>query len=184
MTKSFIVKKGQTHAHMFSIYFFFLSVLTSVFAVGSASDSSSGNTGSSSSSTAGSGGSYGLGEGPSAKPDPLRKAKSLIHKERYTEAYNLLATLKTPEIEDDRQNLMGFTARKSGDYATAKKHYTAALELSPKHLGALEYQGELFIALGDLDSAAQNLEKIKSICWLYCKEKKMLTNALKKARAN
>ena len=79
---------------------------------------------------------------------------------------------------------MGFTARKSGDYTTAKKHYTAALELSPKHLGALEYQGELFIALGDLDSAAQNLEKIKSICWLYCKEKKMLTNALKKAGAN
>jgi len=42
-----------------------------------------------------------------------------------------------------------------------KKHYTAALELTPKHLGALEYQGELFIALGDLESAAQNLEKNK-----------------------
>ena len=114
----------------------------------------------------------------------MLKVKRLISKERYTDAYKLLAKLKTPEIEDDRQNLMGFTARKSGDYATAKKHYTAALELSPKHLGALEYQGELFIALGDLDSAAQNLEKIKSICWLYCKEKKMLTNALKEARAN
>ena len=79
---------------------------------------------------------------------------------------------------------MGFTARKSGDYASAKKHYTPALELTPKHLGALEYQGELFIALGDLESAAQNLEKIRSICWVYCKEKKMLTNALKKAIAN
>ena len=168
----------------FLFIFFVLSVSTSAFAAGSGSDSSGGSTGSSSSSTAGSGGSYGGGEDPSAKPDPLGKAKSLIHKEQYTEAYKLLATLKTPEIEDDRQNLMGFTARKSGDYATAKKHYTAALELSPKHLGALEYQGELFIALGDLDSAAQNLEKIKSICWLYCKEKKMITNALKKARAN
>lgn len=157
--------------------FWFLSISASVFAAGSSSDSSS-------SSTGGAESSYGGSEGPTAKTDPLLKAKRLISKERYTDAYKLLATLKTPEIEDDRQNLMGFTARKSGDYATAKKHYTAALELSPKHLGALEYQGELFIALGDLDGAAQNLEKIKSICWLYCKEKTMLKNALKKARAN
>ena len=94
----------------FLFIFFFLSVSTSVFAAGSGSDSSGGSTGSSSSSTAGSGGSYGGGEDPSAKPDPLGKAKSLIHKEQYTEAYKLLATLKTAEIEDDRQNLMGFTA--------------------------------------------------------------------------
>tara|TARA_B110000046_G_scaffold14304_2_gene13888 strand:- start:12855 stop:13358 length:504 start_codon:yes stop_codon:yes gene_type:complete len=159
--------------------FWFLSISASVFAAGSSSDSSSSSTGGAESSYGGGG-----SEGPTAKTDPLLKAKRLISKERYTDAYKLLATLKTPEIEDDRQNLMGFTARKSGDYATAKKHYMAALELSPKHLGALEYQGELFIALGDLDGAAQNLEKIKSICWLYCKEKTMLKNALKKARAN
>ena len=147
-----------------------------MFAAGSSSDSSSSSTGGAESSYGGGG-----SEVPTAKTDPLLKAKRLISKERYTDAYKLLATLKTPEIEDDRQNLMRFTARKSGDYATAKKHYEAALELSPKHLGALEYQGELFIALGDLDGAAQNLEKIKSIFWLYYKEKTKLKNALKKA---
>ena len=161
----------------FLLIFFFLSISASVFAAGGGSDSSSDSAGGSESS-------YGGSDDSSPKPDPLRKAKSLIYKKRYTEAYNLLATLKTPEVEDDRQNLMGFTARKSGDFATAEKHYTAALNISPDHLGALEYQGELFIALGDLDRAAENLEKIKSICWFYCREKQMLTNALKKAQGN
>ena len=168
------------------IMIFFLYVSAPVYAAGSDSGSSSSGSGESSGSTGGSDSSYGGGggEGPTAKPDPLRPAKNLIYKKRYTEAYKLLAALKAPEIEDDRQNLLGFTARKSGDYKTAKKHYSAALEISPKHIGALEYQGELFIALGDLESASQNLEKLKSICWLYCKEKKMLADALKKARAN
>ena len=168
------------------IMIFFLYVSAPVYAAGSDSGSSSSGSGASSGSTGGSDSSYGGGggEGPTAKPDPLRPAKNLIYKKRYTEAYKLLAALKAPEIEDDRQNLLGFTARKSGDYKTAKKHYSAALEISPKHIGALEYQGELFIALGDLESASQNLEKLKSICWLYCKEKKMLADALKKARAN
>jgi tetratricopeptide (TPR) repeat protein len=164
---------------LFVFIFCFLSISASAFGAGSDSNSSSSSASGGESSYGGGG-----GEGPTTKPDPLRKVKRLIYQERYSEAYNLLGALITPEIEDDRQNLMGFTARKSGDYSTAKKHYAAALKLSPKHVGALEYQGELFIALGDLDSAAQNLEKIKSICWLYCKEKKMLTDALKKARAN
>ena len=163
----------------FVLILFFLSASAPAYAAGS-------DSGSSSNSAGGGDSSYGSGgdEGSTPQTDPLYRVKRLIYKEKYAEAYVLLSGLKTPKIEDDRQNLMGFTARKSGDFSTAKKHYASALKLSPKHLGALEYQGELFIALGDFDSAIQNLEKIKSICWLGCKEKRMLTKALKKAGFN
>jgi tetratricopeptide (TPR) repeat protein len=164
---------------LFPFVLYFLLISNSVNAAGS-------NSGSPTSSTSSAENSYGSDGGAdlNAKVDPLRKAKRLIYKEKYAEAYILLSTLETPKIEDDRQNLMGFTARKSGDYGAAKKHYAAALKITPKHVGALEYQGELFITLGDLNEAEQNLKKINSICWLYCKEKKMLENALKEARKN
>ena len=60
--------------------FWFLSISTSVFAAGSSSDSSSSSTGGAESSYGGGG-----SEGPTAKTDPLLKAKRLISKERYTD---------------------------------------------------------------------------------------------------
>jgi len=45
----------------------------------------------------------------------------------------------------------------------------------------LEYQGELYLQLGEIDKAKQNLERIKQICWLVCKEKKMLEKAIEVA---
>ena len=42
--------------------------------------------------------------------------------------------------------------------------YAKALKLDPKHTGALEYQGVLFIKLNQIDKAKANLALIKSIC--------------------
>ena len=39
-----------------------------------------------------------------------------------------------------------------------------ALKLDPKHTGALEYQGVLFIKLNQIDKAKANLALIKTIC--------------------
>ena len=62
--------------------------------------------------------------------------------------------------------------------------YNKALEINPKHKGALEYQGELFLQLGKLTDAKQNLEKIQRICWLPCSEEKQLEEAIKLALQN
>jgi len=35
----------------------------------------------------------------------------------------------------------------------AASYYNTALTIDPKHIGALEYQGELFIQLGDIEKA-------------------------------
>ena len=45
-----------------------------------------------------------------------------------------------------------------------------ALKIDSKHLGALEYQGELFMILKKTSSAKSNLAKIKAICGTSCEE--------------
>ena len=44
----------------------------------------------------------------------------------------------------------GFASRKLGDYAASEVAYDKALAIDPKHKGALEYKGELFLTLGNL----------------------------------
>ena len=80
----------------------------------------------------------------------------------------------------DIQNLLGFSYRKSGNLDEAAKHYDKALGLNPKHKGALEYQGELFLMLGDKAAAEDNLEKLDKICWLGCEELAELRTAIEK----
>ena len=60
-------------------------------------------------------------------------------------------------------------------------HYEQALEINPKHLGALEYQGELYIALGEVEKAKANLTKIDDICWTECSELRELKKAIEQA---
>ena len=86
--------------------------------------------------------------------------------------------------EADRLNLLGFTARKSGNLTAAADFYEQALALNPRHTGALEYQGELFIQLGKIELAKANLEKIDKICWLPCNAERDLKKAIEKSTAN
>ena len=51
--------------------------------------------------------------------------------------------------------------RKNGQLDKAGFHYEQALRLDPKHKGALEYQGELFLMLKDKASAEANYERLK-----------------------
>ena len=103
--------------------------------------------------------------------------------EKFVEAHESLKFIRvpTPSKEADKYNLLGFTARKSGDLNSAAEYYRKALEINPKHIQALEYQGELYLQQGEIEKAKKNLEKIKTICWLICKEKKMLEEAIKLA---
>ena len=46
---------------------------------------------------------------------------------------------------------------------------TIALALNPRHTGALEYQGELFIQLGKIELAKANLAKTRFVAALQCR---------------
>ena len=116
--------------------------------------------------------------------DPFAAVYQLIEEKKFAEAHKALENLNVPTKQADKFNLLGFTARKSGDLEKAGSYYKRALEINPKHVRALEYQGELFLQVGKLADAKQNLEKIQRICWLPCDEEKQLEEAIKLALKN
>jgi tetratricopeptide (TPR) repeat protein len=92
-------------------------------------------------------------------------AKAAIDSEDYAGALPLLDKLTSDEPDNaDAWNLRGFANRKLGNMDEAAKSYAVALKINPGHLGALEYQGEMFVQLGEVDKAKANLETLKGLC--------------------
>ncbi len=122
---------------------------------------------------------------PYAPTSRFNEINKLIKLEKYAEAHKMLKGLKKINTDEaDRLNLLGFTARKSGNLTAAGDFYEQALAINPRHTGALEYQGELFIQLGKIELAKANLEKIDKICWLPCNAERDLKKAIEKSTAN
>ncbi len=118
---------------------------------------------------------------PTAAPDKLAPVRVQIAQKNWVAA---IAALK--DVNDtgnaDWNNLMGFTLRKAPtpDFAGAEKFYNEALRIDPKHKGALEYSGELYLMLGELPKAEQRLATLDKLCTFGCAE----YSDLKKAIAN
>lgn len=116
-----------------------------------------------------------------SKSAAYNEAVALIKAENYLDAITKLKKAEQSAKDDaDIQNLLGFSYRKFGKLDKAATHYDKALNLDPKHRGALEYQGELFLMLGDKAAAKDNLEKLDKICWLGCEELDELRAAIEK----
>ena len=101
----------------------------------------------------------------------LATIRALIAKKDFTAA---LAALKIADKDfpnnADINNLLGYSARNLKQYKPAATYYTKALKIDPKHLGALEYQGELFMLTKKTANAKKNLAKLKSLCGVNCEE--------------
>ena len=114
----------------------------------------------------------------------FNKAKKLIYKNRFKLALDILKSIEkeTPSgySKADLYNYLGFANRKLGNLDKASYNYRKALEISPKHKGALEYQGEMYLTLGKLEKAEENLKKLESICFLGCEEEKILKETIAK----
>ena len=78
----------------------------------------------------------------------------------------------------DVNNLLGYTSRKLKAYSASASYYTKALQINPNHLGALEYQGELFVTTKKIASAKSNLAKLLTLCGVNCSEYKDLKKAI------
>ena len=118
------------------------------------------------------------GSSTTASVATYEDAKALIAQAKYTEARDILKGVTAAEPRNaDAWNLLGFSSRKSGDLKAAGKAYAKALKINPGHLGALEYQGEMFIQLGEADKAKANLATLQSLCGT-CEEMQDLQQAL------
>jgi tetratricopeptide (TPR) repeat protein len=111
---------------------------------------------------------------------PRAKIKAKDFKAAIDELTPMLATNQHADI----YNLMGFSLRKSGDVKQAATFYAKALDFDPNHKGALEYQGEMFVELGQIDKAKVNLARLVTLCPQGCEEREDLAQAIVKASAS
>ena len=128
----------------------------------------------------------GAGSGGSASggDDALREARTLISEERYEEALAKLEEMITSDDGNaDAWNLVGFSYRKLERYEPAMEGYARALAIDPRHTEAIEYLGELYLALDDLAQAEEQLARLGEICGSDCEEYEELEEAIARYKA-
>ncbi len=115
----------------------------------------------------------------------LATARTLIAQKKWPEAIAELRRVNETGLAD-WNNLMGYSLRKSGtpDLTAAESHYLEALRIDPKHRGALEYSGELYLMKGDLPKAEKQLAALDKVCFLPCEEYTDLKKAVQAFKAN
>lgn len=109
----------------------------------------------------------------------LSQVKALLAKENYRGAFVELKKLseldeKNPEV----WQLLGMAAHKKGDFLRSKVAFEKALELNPDDQKAVGLQADLFLSIGDKQSARNNLNKLKELCPTGCPSRERIATAL------
>jgi tetratricopeptide (TPR) repeat protein len=115
-------------------------------------------------------------------PD-LTAVRALVKAKDFKGAINVLTPILGTHQHADVYNLMAFSLRKSGNMKDAATYYAKALDYDANHKSALEYQGEMFVELGQLDKAKANLVRLVVLCPQGCEEREDLEKAIAEAPA-
>ena len=92
-------------------------------------------------------------------------AEKKVKAEKYADAIVLLdKVVKADPKNADALNYLGYSHRKLGNTDQALDYYQQALVISPKHRGANEYLGELYLELKQLDKAEERLAVLSTAC--------------------
>ena len=111
----------------------------------------------------------------------LSEADALIKQKNFSAALNLLKQADLSYTNNaDINNLLGFSSRNLKQFSASARYYKKALSINPNHLGALEYQGELFLQTKKVSAAKKNLAKLKQLCGVNCEEYLDLKKAIGK----
>ena len=109
----------------------------------------------------------------------MREAIALVKQEAFADALPFLQKEVAGDPSNaDAWNLIGFSSRKLGDYVTSEAAYDKALAINPKHRGALEYKGELYLTLDNLAGAEELLARLRRSCSFNCSEVEDLREAV------
>ena len=121
------------------------------------------------------------GSGSDSKPSISSTDKDYVRAEKridegdYQAAISLLTAVAERHPDNaDVFNLLGYSNRKLENYDVALTHYERALSLDPKHRGAHEYLGELYLNTGQIEKAEAQLEKLDTLCFFGCPEHRAL----------
>ena len=111
----------------------------------------------------------------------LRIVEGLVYSKKFKRALNQLRVLENKYSDSaDVHNYLGFVYRKMNELSKSGIHYNKALRIEPMHIGALEYQGELFVMTKQIKKAQKNLNLLKQICGVNCEEYKKLKKVINK----
>ncbi len=114
---------------------------------------------------AGGGGSSSTSSTGSKAEKFYQAAEDLIDDEEFAKAIPLLEkSIKEKGEYADALNLLGYSHRMLGDKGKALTYYTKALSMEPKHLGANEYLGELYVEMDDIAKAEERLVVLSAAC--------------------
>ena len=125
--------------------------------------------------------------------DDDAKPVNLDYKRGYDEISNgnnqlaikyLLKAAKTSPDNPDVYNLLGFSHRKLDKLEESFIYYNRALKLNPRHLGANEYIGELYLRTNNLKKAEEHLKILDDICFFGCDEHDELKESIEKYKKN
>lgn len=101
----------------------------------------------------------------------LTKARDDIARADFRAAISRLNDVVTADARNaDAYNLLGFSYRKLKNFELAERNYNRALRLDPRHRGAVEYMGELYLETGRRDRAEELLAALEKLCPEGCEE--------------
>jgi tetratricopeptide (TPR) repeat protein len=110
-------------------------------------------------------------------PD-LTSVRTKIKAADYQGALTELKVLADTNQHADVYSLMGYSLRKIGDYQASLTFYKKALDFDANHKGAREYLGELYVDMGDLPKAREQLAILTTLCPQGCEEREDLEKLL------
>lgn len=121
---------------------------------------------------------------PSESAEDLQKASEMLTAGEFAAAIAVLDPLIDDEPDNaDALSLMGYALRKSGELDRAEVYYQRALSEDPRHPGALQYLGELYVQQGRLDLAENQVLLLRQACGSDCDGLATLEDALAAARS-
>jgi len=122
--------------------------------------------------------------GGSSRDSRLAPWQKMIAAEKYEMVIGELqkALSKSPD-DADLLNLLAYSQRKLLRFDEALVNYRKALQIDPKHRGANEYLGELYLQLGQLDKALERLKVLDDVCFFGCEEFDDLKEAIERYRS-
>ncbi len=126
---------------------------------------------------------FAMGSSDPSPSDDYKKAVKAVEAKDFAAAEKILVGYVVKKEKDaNGWNYLAFSQRNLGKNDEAMTNYNKALEIDPKHKGALEYQGELFLKLGNMDGAKANLAKLEVVCKKKCEERDVLQAAIERAK--
>jgi tetratricopeptide (TPR) repeat protein len=121
----------------------------------------------------------------SYQPSSFATAEKAVKAGKYKRAVKLFnKEVKRDATNADAWNYLGFSNRKLQNYDASLVAYKKALAINPKHLGANEYLGELYLQTDKVAKAKTQLAALGQICGSGCEELNDLKQAIAVYEAN